>query len=223
MSITDQSDYDGNDNQASHGRALFTDYKKIIITNQQGIVYTMATAGADPLGTADATITAPSAGNDVSTFPLNNGDNVYTIQLISVPTWQAGVAYDTGKGDTVYNPTDGRLYVALTNNTGQQPDVSPNDWQILADDSELLARYSVTESVVSICDLNACIPEKVEKARCQLKLDDCNPEAICRSKEVQNANKLFLLRYSIGVKSGAEDWDSVKTLVDCTKQICNCC
>jgi len=222
FTIIDQSDYDGNDEQPTHGRADFADYKKITVTNQQGIIFTFATTGADPTSVADEAINPPSGGNDATIFTINNGDNVYTIALFVVPTWNPFASYLTLKGHHVFNGVDNKLYKALTDNSGAPPELNPSDWKVLTDETELPAKYTVSEKLSIICDLNKCIAAKVEEARCQVRADDCNPDFLCRSKVANDAFKLFLTRYSIGVKSGAQDWNSVETLIDCTKQICSC-
>ncbi len=217
LTVEDNSDYDGN-TESGHGRVAFTDFRKIIFENGQGTLFTFSSFAG-----ADGTIGVPSAGpgNDTVVFNINNGDDVYKVTLIAIPTYLAGATYEA-TADVVFNPSDKKLYQSLTNaNTGNTPDSSPSNWKVI-EEADLSVKYRTFEQVAVICDLNDCIPDKTFDAWCVEEANECNPDVLCINKTMLDSMRLVLIRFSIQNRVGASDFDSARDMINRSKVICNC-
>lgn len=121
--LTDTSNYDAANNppDPAHARINF-DKKRIVVTNQDGIQYTMDSIEVPPA--VDESIDPPSSGApaDVNTYSFNGNDTngTYLVELFSVPNWEQGELYDLSVNHIVY--FSGVFYRTTIENNGNAPD-----------------------------------------------------------------------------------------------------
>ena len=140
--VLDESIYGAN-GEPSHDRALFSDFRLIEVTRElDGVKYIYATLAA-LTGSTDQTIDPPSANTGESwTLPTSftSVNGAYSMLLITVPTWNSGVAYNPLStvyyGGSFYR-TDGAILAAQ-----DAPDEN-GDWVAVSlDDLRTEAEYT---------------------------------------------------------------------------------
>lgn len=140
ITIHDTSNY-ATSTEAGAEAADFSLYRKITVTDDNGDVYTYSSNSADD---PDETI---EPGDDVYeddfTYTPNAGDSLYTVRLITVPTWNASDAYDAD--DCVVKSVSGVItcYIALQAGTNKDPETQTAYWEEVEDTTTLPEKYNV--------------------------------------------------------------------------------
>lgn len=210
MTINDTSNYIASTEDGAES-ADFNYYREVIVDDPNGIDYTFSS-----LGTGDQLIGAGNSGSNQMSYTLSNAvDGVYTITLITVPTWDAAAIYS----NTSYVfLTDGTFYKSLQNtNTNQDPTTKTAYWTQVTKD-EVSSRFLTTGNIARTKDLEICKLEATEEMACHT--DNC--KNICDSEAYNKAAKLFMLLSAINDKATLQKWDEVAELISTAKQICDC-
>ena len=216
LTITDTSNY-GAFMESGHSLSDFSDFRKIVLTRPAGTTYTYSS-----LGDGDEVVsTASTGGHDVTYTILDTDtDGVYTINICSVPTYNAAATYDK---DTDYVYFGGSFYQSLIDaNAGNQPDTSPTQWS-LVEEEDLSTKYCSQEFIGITCiQLLGCYERAIYNANCVISEEFCNDDVICKNSEVLKAIKMKILLEAIEfqIDKGAVA-EAVNTF-NLAKTLCNC-
>lgn len=211
MTINDTSNY----LTTAESGALVTDFyyfRKIIVTDPNGIEYIFSS-----LGDGDQLIGAGDSGITQFSYTLSNAvDGVYTITLITVPSWNAASIYSNTS--YVVDSITGLFYKSILNtNTNQDPATATNYWTEVTED-EVSSRFNTYGKVARTKDLEICKLEATEEMACHT--DNC--KNICDSDAYNKAAKMFMLLSAISSKALLGEWNEVEELISTAKQICAC-
>lgn len=211
MTINDTSNYTTSTEDGAEA-ADFSYFRKVIVTDPNGIAYTFSS-----LGTGDQLIGAGDSGSNQMSYTLSNAvDGVYTITLITVPSWNAASTYTNTS--YVVDSVTGLLYKSILNaNTNQDPATPTNYWTQVTQD-EVSSRFITSGNIARTKDLEICKIEATEEMACHT--DNC--KNICDSEAYNKAAKLFMLLSAINSKATLQKWDEVAELISTAKQICDC-
>lgn len=217
LTIVDHSNYDEAPPESGHDRPDFTDFRKVTVTDPNGVDFIHSSVTGDT--TADAVIPAPSTGTDTITHTIIGGDGVHTVKLCAVPTYNAAATYEALTDFVFFS---GTLYQSrVGSNTGNQPDVSPTEW-LAVTEADLSTKYCTTERVIVKCAHNDCIDTKVHAAICLIKKHRCNDDEMCGNPEFIAAAKLMMIDHGIIVANATQDFEEAECLINLSKDICNC-
>jgi hypothetical protein len=214
LSITDMSNYlQSTEPGAQSGN--FNAYRRIIVTAPSSATYEFsATTGYNEY------YAPPSISNTPAVYDVLEGDGVYMIRLMAVPTYNSGVVYE--QGDTVYwvvnNSTN--LFVSVNNgNTGNTPSLSPTFWTQVQPQN-LSTKYSTFAKVAVIEALKKCWINAVYASSQEISVGRAfNP---CANKSMFKADMLDNILSAIKYRAGAGMWDEVEWLISKGKIACNC-
>jgi len=212
--FSDYSNYTTN-YDSGHLLAFFTLYRKVIITHHSGAVYTMSS-----LGDGNELISSAAAGSMLFNYFLQNKDGVYSIKLLTVPTYSFGANY-LGGISTVWLPSTAKLYKAITSNALTPPDLNPADWEVI-EDEDLSMKYTDVADALVTFDADKCKCKLTKKAACLIKSNPCNPDLLCKSPCLLNAVKVMILLESANQSFIDLDLNCAGTDIDLIKQICEC-
>ncbi len=142
--ITETSNYSTSD-QAGNEDADFTLFKKLIVTDPNNAVFLFSS-----IGDGDESIDAGSAQLEF-TYPINAGDGVYQVRLITLPTWNSGDTYVTGQYLVQLNGGDYIVYKLLTaSSLNESPVDNPSVWEVVTDITTIAAQWNVLGYAVLI-------------------------------------------------------------------------
>ena len=210
ITINDNSNYDDVAPEGGHARSFFTDYKKITVTLPDSTTYVFST-----LVDGDALIDPPSVGvgADVTSY-TRDGDGVYMVKLVAVPTWDVGETYQLDDDYVYYG---GLFYKALTMGSGSQPDTNPTDWEEVTEAS-IGGKYSTTEGFYPMCDLNDCLASFTHSALCLY--DMCPNDDLRREERI--AVRLIIRKYAIMDAMSNRDYVKAANIYNEVTSLCNC-
>lgn len=226
INTTDHSNYAATNEVGYTPLARFANYRKIIVTHQSGKTFIMSS-----LPGGDQLIPAAATGTQVMTYTIGYGDGVYSFQLLTLPTWNAGDTYINLAANQigpqiVYNAADGLLYKNLlaytVPNLNNQPDLSPTDWAVISEADAFLSRFSTTEKISIYCDANVCYDNNVAAANCGISSEKCDDEMLWRNKNFMNSMKLRCLIDGIAAASQKGRFDLAEKYFDDITTICSC-
>lgn len=223
--ITDESLYEDN-TESGHNVDDFSDYRTITIfkpTNSSSPNdYVMSSVAAlNP----DEAISAPSSGNNVINYNFLEGDKdgLYMIAICSYPTWRSTANYTANPITVVYY--NGVLYKLLQANSNQQPDISPDYWEVyeLDGEQEYTTRYCYIARVAVMCiNIAKCMERKLHKAFCETKINFCNDDVLCKNPHFMAATKMLVLERNVQYSMNRRAWDEVESQFNMINTICNC-
>lgn len=223
LTIVDNANYTTN-SEVGHTLSDFSDYIRIEITNPDNDVYVMSSVtGTD----VDETIQVPSTGVHTFNhlFSDTDTDGIYTVTICSYPTWDINYAYIYPTGHIIVVYFNGILYKLLADSTGDQPDVSPTQWEVYqpSNADNLLTRYCTVEKLIILCrSILSCYETIVHKAFCEIDSDFCNDDILCKNRDFLNATKMNLLLEQIEFSVDRQQWNEIEKIIDLMKSICNC-
>lgn len=140
IAITEHSNYAAS-NEVGHLQANFSTYRKLIVTDDNGSIYTYSS-----IGDGDATITAGSVGNlEVTDFAPQAGDSVYKGRLITIPTWSSSATYLLTNGVHVVRTVSDvvKIYkLAVTSSNNEAPESNPSKWTEITDELLVSSKYN---------------------------------------------------------------------------------
>jgi hypothetical protein len=211
FTIIDYSNYLTN-TQPGCSISDFSQYLVIVITHQSGATYTLTS-----LGGGNQAILPASSGNTTYTAPVFAGDGVYTVQIFTVPTYNAGAAYVANTADVYFS---GVLYQAIQNSTGQTPSSSSTYWSIVTQ-PQLLSAYQDSNPAAIACAITTCMNNAVPAAVCLM--GTCNNDEFCNNPKFLLANKLILLYYNIQAAMNSGNIQSAEDSFDLAATLCKPC
>lgn len=213
VTLVDHSNYN-TAAESGNAKANFSDYKKITLTSVYGSYsYVLfSKAGGDVL------INAPSAEASIPithTIPYTV-DDVYNVVLITVPTWDAGVAYTVAAHHHVYYNT--KLYVCIQNGTNKNPVTETAYWTVVTD-ATIHTKYRLSYTWKVDYDI---LDEYANQVR--LANDATKPlyrKDIFKDVNFQAASKLWCMIESMSVEAVLEVWDRVNDTITKAKELIN--
>lgn len=214
ITFRDLSNYDASDEDGNE-LSDFYQYRKIIVTHHTGTEYIMSS-----IGDGDSDI-EPADINTEGPFDyvLTDKDGIYTINLITIPSWDAAAPY-LGGVHIVYSQTTGKIYIAFNSSTGSNPATS-SDWTEITT-SQVTSKYSDTAYVKITFDSEKCSCSLTKKAACLIKDNCCNDDLLCKNKTFLNAIKVILLLRSAEKSFEDLDINCAGNDIDKIKEICAC-
>jgi len=214
ITIVEHSNYDDASPEAGHARSFFTDYRKVIVSSPSKKFVFSSIAAENP----DVAIDPPSVGDSPYAYTIDDVDGNYKIKLISVPTWDNGVAYTLLDDNTFH---DGKLYKAINSGSGSQPDLNPSDWEEITQD-EVASKYNTQETVVLACTLDECWQRKVTEAVCFADEGKCNVDQILANKKFVDAQLLIMIKDLLPGRVANLDFQKTSCFLELSNQICGC-
>lgn len=221
MSVADYSNY-GTSTEPGHLQINFNAFRVIKFTLPDGSTYTMSS-----INTGDQSIYPPYYNSQALTLPITDiwqnytsGDGVYSVSLYTVPTWNASVNYQVSLNHCVYY--GGKLYQALTNNTGSNPYTHPAVWEVITSYDSLPSKYTYTQKYAVVCDTKLCFISKMVAALCLSSEVGCNYEKLYLNRDYMIANKIHLILAEVDYLVEIQDWTSVKNALSYAKSVCCC-
>lgn len=207
--IEDTSNYiasteDGNE------AADFADYRKIYVTDPNNVEYLFSSVTG-----GDETILPGDSGSNSFDYDILAGDGVYTFRLVTVPTYDAAVAYSIAQ----YVYSAGKIYKSLqSTNTGHTPASSAAWWSENTDDTMISAKYNTYGKLGLVSSITDCWLEAIHDASCETA--HCTD--LCTDADFKKAMKLDLLLTDIANQAEGNKWDNVAWLITQAKTICTC-
>lgn len=221
ITIVDNSNYDLNISPG-HLRANFTDYRVITINKPNGTWVMSSVPGASGV---DQVIAAPSSGTDSFTYTLldEDVDGIYEVVLCSYPTWTELAQYASAPLTVVYY--NGVLYKCIATTAGDQPDISPDYWEVYEPTTEemLLTRYCTIQRIVVLCiNILKCYERLTHEAFCLMDSNFCNDDVLCKNKKFLAAVKMRVLLDAAEISVNKSAWNEVDRQINLMNQICGC-
>lgn len=212
VTIVDYSNY-GDGTEAGHAQSDFSDYYKITLSSYNGYSYVAYSKTGQ-----DKQINPPS---DEGSLPITNtlvneADDVHTIVLITVPTWDSGVAYGTAYPHCVYY--GGILYKSILSGTNKTPSTETTYWSVVAD-ADLPTKYRLSYTWAITYDMLKEFVINVYKAN-----DDTwnvYQKKIFDNKYFQFCSKMMLLFESIDINADQEAWTDIANIITKAKSLIN--
>lgn len=208
--------------EGAHDASNFSNFLKIFVEDQANsqFIFTSFPDPVEGLQDNEELIATPSATPNITVnFDIITGDGVYKITLCSVPTFDIAEPYK--KSDDFVFFSD-RLYEAIRDSTGSQPDLNPLDWKEVTE-LELSAKYCTFIKVVVVCDLNNCADDATKEAFCTLRENICDDDILCKNPRFLKALKLDVIILSIEDMNLRGAFDEIEEAISLSKTLCKCC
>lgn len=217
LSVHDNSNY-ATSTEVGHLQANFDNYYKIKITNPAGTDYIFSALTGDT--EADAVLSKPSVTIPTGTdYVYQGGDGQYFITVIAVPTWASGTSYLLTNTPFVYHL--GVLYECI-HDTGASviaPASDTTNWQVLADEDDLPAKYRCALRSVIYGDSKRTYARRMYNANCVNNRIGENWEKLLADPEWIAAMRLFIGINSLPVSMAADRWSEVDLTINYMKSI----
>ena len=212
LSIKDHSNYITN-TDPGHAESDFKDFRRFFITPLGGFKISLNDIQAiNPhFDTANNT-----AFSDVVTFNQIEKDDVYDLELITVPTWNPGISYI--KDNCVF--LSGKLFKANDTTTiGELPDgIGSVDWDLI-NEAGLTSVYRVTNNkIATTFNLRTCRDKEVFNFHCNFKAL-CADE-FCRDENSIKLFKIFLALEGVDVAVELGEFVKAQDLLNEGNQLC---
>ena len=209
LTIVDNSNYSTN-TETGHTENRFFDYRKLYI-------YKFGETAKTTVTTTPHWNTGTGAANtDTFSTPIST-DDVYELELVTVPTWNAATAYAIN--DCVYYSTV--LYKATGATT---PGVLPTlltQWAVVAE-ADLPAEYfSKNNTIALVYNAKKCVDEKTYD-----KYQDINKLVNSQFSLDSSAIDLFRIRLNmraIEIAVALEEWARAQQTIKYTTDLCTKC
>ena len=207
--------------EGAHDESDFSNFLKIFVEDQADSIFTF-TSFPDPvlgLQTDEELISPPSVSPNLTVnFDITTGDGVYKITLCSVPTFNPADNYQRDDDSVFF---DNLLYKAIRNSSGNTPDTSPLDWEVITED-DLSPKYCTFIKIVRVCDLNICSNDATFEAFCTLKEHICDDDVLCTNERFLKAMKLQVLISSIENANQRGAYNDIEDMINLSKTLCKC-
>lgn len=209
VTIVDYSNY-GDDTEDGHAQSDFSDYYKITLSSYNGYSYVAYSKTGQ-----DKQINSPSDEGDlpITNTLVNKEDDVHTVVLIAVPTYDAAVAY-VGATHCVYY--DGVLYECIQNGTDKTPDTETAYWSVVID-ANLPEKYRLSYTWTITYDMLKEFVINVYKANDDTW--DVYQKKIFDNKYFQFCSKMMLLFESIDINADEEAWTDIANIITKAKSL----
>ena len=212
LSIKDHSNYITN-TDAGHAESDFKDFRRFFITQ----------LGGSKISLNDLTAINPhfdSANNkafsDVVTFNQIAKDDIYDLELITVPTWNPLVSYSADKS-VFLSP---KLYTSnKTTTIGESPDgAGAADWDV-TNEAGLSSIYrSINNQIATTFNLRTCRDKEVFNFHCNFKAL-CADE-FCRDENSIKLFKIFLALEGVDISVELGEFVKAQDLLNEGNQLC---
>ena len=208
VTIVDYSNY-GDGTEDGHAQSDFADYYKITLTSYNGYSYVAYSKTGQ-----DKQIDTPSAEGSlpITNTLVNEADDVHTIILIAVPTWDAAVAYNYPHC-VYYN---GILYKSILPGTNKIPLTETTYWSVVTDD-DLPTKYRLSYTWAITYDMLKEFVINVYKANDDIW--DVYQKKIFDNKYFQFCSKMMLLFESIDINADEEAWTDIVNIITKAKNL----
>jgi len=213
LEINDESNYFSN-TEAGHDSAHFNAYYKIIVTDNNDDTYTFSA-----LADGDEVINPPSSSTiaPIETEYTYEGDGVFSIKIIAVPSWQSLTAPNQWDvGDCCYS--GGVLYKCILA-ANSEAVTNITYWEVTTEAS-LSSKYYTLEYVIIACDLQTCYQQALLDANCGTTSMICKDSTFCDNKYFLKAVQLFLVIESLQTYADLQDWDRANEAINLGDSIC---
>lgn len=220
MTIVDNSNYLIN-NTVGCQSGKFLDYRKIKITKPNGTQYVLSSLGdgdASILPAGDYSISEEDPITDTYNFGV--GDGVYSVTLITVPTFTPQ-KYIVGTC-VYFNGNIYKLLEQLTPPYTFAPNLDPK-W-LLIDEDDVPVQFRTTENIAVTCCIESCLTDLILAAVCGQNAFTCAEyESICENPNIQKAISIDLDIKAISSLVDNEDWNRVKEVINHAISLCSNC
>ena len=210
LTIVDNSNYSTN-TETGHLENRFFDYRKLYIYKYGETTKTTVTS------TPHWDSGSATANTDTFSTPISS-DDVYELELVSVPTWDILLAYVLD--DCVYY--DAVLYKALGATTiGDLPDATPAEWVVVAEADLPSAYFSQNNTVALIYNIMKCEDEEVYS-----KYQDINKlvnSQFSIDESAINLWKIWLNIRAVEIAVSLEEWARAQQTIKDTIELCEKC
>jgi len=218
VTITDSSNYVGNDSGAGFDVTDFATYRKIIVTKSNGETYTYSS-----LGDGDEAMLAASSLNNTVTYTIDETSEILTVALITIPDYNADGTTDGtyGVGALVYY--GGVIYASLTAANPSLP-TDTDDWVVVADTAEAISAYTtyyIEGKISSYCQMFSCRDSLTNDAFCASEdCGCCGTCNLCENKNFLKSVEMEVLIRAYQIASINNDWDRIQCIFNRANQLC---
>lgn len=211
VTIVDYSNY-GDGTEAGHAQSDFSNYYKITLSSYNGYSYIAYSKTGQ-----DKQIDTPSVEGSlpITNTLVNEADDVHTVVLIAVPTYDAAVAYVAVIHYVYY---DGILYKCIQSGTDKTPDTETAYWSVVTDD-DLPVKYRLSHTWAITYDMLKEFAINVYKANDDTW--DVYQKKIFDNKYFQFCSKMMLLFESIDINADEEAWTDIENIITKAKSLIN--
>ena len=210
LTIVDNSNYSTN-TETGHLENRFFNYRKLYIYKYGETTKTTVTS------TPHWNTTTVAANTDTFSTPISS-DDIYELELVSVPTWDILLAYVLD--DCVYY--DAVLYKALGATTiGALPSVTTAEWVVVAEADLPSAYFSQNNTIALVYNIYKCEDEKTYD-----KYQDINKlvnSQFSMDESAVNLWKITLNVRAIQIAVSLEEWARAQQTIKNTIELCDKC
>tara|TARA_R110002020_G_scaffold113252_2_gene260545 strand:+ start:12300 stop:13292 length:993 start_codon:yes stop_codon:yes gene_type:complete len=209
LTIVDNSNYSTN-TETGHGANRFFDYRKLYIYKYGETTKTTITS------TPHWNSVTGAANTDTYSTPISI-DDVYELELVTVPTWHSGTAYAIN--DCVYY---GALLYKATGAT--TPGVLPSlltQWAVVAEADLPTEYYAKNNTIALVYNIYKCEDEKVyDKYQ---SINNLVNSQFSIDESAVNIWKIQLNIRAIEIAVSLEEWSRAQQTIKDTTDLCNKC
>lgn len=212
ITIVDHSNYSTSTEDGAE-LADFSTFRKVIVTDDNGESYTFSS-----LGDGDEEI---EPGDDIYeddfVYTPEAGDSLYTVRLITIPTWDAAAAYTTD--DVVVYEVDDEwvIYSALQSGTNKNPSTQTAYWEEVEDETLVDDKYNVLGYLAVARTIQEAQIEAIQEA--QEKFTAQTYTSPLGNKWWVKAAELDMIVKSIAINVSQGNWTKVSQLIAEGKQV----
>jgi hypothetical protein len=211
MTIVDKSNYDIT-TELGHARADFSNYRKVVVLLPDYSTYIFSS-----LGDGDETIGTPSGGDDTINYDMEQY-GVHRITLISIPTYDAAVAYQASDDIVYYS---GKIYKCIQNGTNKQPDTETAYWTEITDE-DVTSKYLTLEFVYPPCTARTCQADLFAEGFSKVLELDSNKDLLTVNPQIRDAFLVGAAIYRIDTACCEGNEVSARNAASFIESKCNC-
>lgn len=210
----DDSNYTTN-TDAGHAITNFTLYRKVYFSLPNGFTFIFSS-----LGDGNATITAASSTTQNFAYTITQGDGVYTVALLTIPTFHSAITYLLN--DLVY--LNGLIYLSLiAGNTTTPSGGTDANWAVQTEvQAQANTKYYDIQQVGDSCDMYTCRDSFTAEAFCAVNgdCDNCGDCDLCKNDNLLNSVQLDVLIDTFEIAENNRDFGLMQCVMDKANTLC---